>query len=157
MTFKTHLDEAAFREEISRWSKPGKTPDYPTKMICCKDELIGGINGSRFWLKKIRPQLGNTPQRVFYGKIIRENDCVIVRGRFRYVQMIRYACLSLFLIALGLYIALKSNQAMNFTDFCKGLFTMLFWSALLFEFFNVVNILTYIREEIFVIKYLKSL
>lgn len=157
MTFKTHLDETAFRKEISRWSKSGKTPDYPTRAICCRDELIGGVDGNRFWLKKIRPQFGNTPQKVFYGKIICENDRVIVKGRFRHVPRIRHINLTLFLIALVLYIFFKSYQAINFADFCEGLLIMLLCSALLYEFFNLTSILFHIMEEIFVIKYLKSL
>lgn len=157
MTFKTHLDEAAFRKEISRWSKPGRTPDYPKHRLFCKEELIGDINGDRFWLKRIQPRFGNTPQKVFYGRIICENDRVIVKGRFRHAPRIRHINLTLFLIALVLYIFFKSYQVINFADFCKGLLIMLLCSALFYEMFNLFSILFYLCNEIFVIKYLKSL
>lgn len=113
MTFKTHLDEAAFRREISRWAKPGRTPYYPTHIICREDELIGGVNGNRFWLKKIRPQLVIGSQRVFYGKITSADDGVIVKGRFRYDLMTRLTTWAFFLIILGIYIALEYSQPVD--------------------------------------------
>ena len=157
MTFKTHLDEAAFRKEISRWVKHGKTPDYPDCRPLCKEELIGGINDDRFWLKKIQPRLSNAPQRVFYGKITKESECVIVRGRFRHLPTIRHTGWVLVLVFLLLYVVLNCYQEINIVDFSKGLLITLLCSVFLIELLNLATILFFLGDEIFVIKYLKSL
>lgn len=48
-----------------------------------QDEIVGNINGTKFWLEKTRRSCVNTISRAFEGELIKENGRTKLNGSFR--------------------------------------------------------------------------
>jgi hypothetical protein len=131
---------------LSNISVKDKNYLYFVPSILKKEEIIGNVSGTKFWLRKTKPSVYYGLFRIFLGRMISESGNTKIVGRFRFPLFIRMIDIMLFF----------------------GLFAILLFSGTIYELpllitviliigYHYLNILINKKQEMAIVEFLKAL